>query len=68
VEDLGWMYYFFILEVWQRSYEILLNHGIPMRLYMIECNSMATPMETNLKKMSDSTLDSYLVDPTMYKP
>jgi hypothetical protein len=34
---------------------------------MMDCKSMDTPMMKNLKKLSDSTLDSYLVDPTMYK-
>jgi hypothetical protein len=34
---------------------------------MMDCKSMATPMETNLKKLIDSTLDSVLVDPTMYR-
>jgi hypothetical protein len=28
---------------------------------------MATPMMTNLKKLSDSASDSDLVDPTMYR-
>jgi len=34
---------------------------------MMDCKSMATPMVTNVKKMSDSTLDLDLVDPTMYR-
>jgi hypothetical protein len=34
---------------------------------MMECKSMSTPMETNLKKLSDSSSDSDLVDPTIYK-
>jgi hypothetical protein len=38
-----------------------------MRFYMMNFKSMATPMMTNLKKLSDSTFDSYLVDPMMYK-
>jgi hypothetical protein len=38
-----------------------------VRFDMIDCKSMTTPMMTNLKKLSDSTSDSYLVDPTMYK-
>jgi hypothetical protein len=38
-----------------------------MRFNMMDCKSMATPMETNMKKLSDSTSDSYLVDPTMYR-
>ena len=32
---------------------------------MMDCKSMATPMEANLKKMSDSASDSNLVDRTM---
>ena len=32
---------------------------------MMECKSMATPMVTNLKFLSDSS--SYMVDPMMYK-
>jgi hypothetical protein len=34
---------------------------------MMDYKSMATSMMTNLKKMSDSTSNSYLVDPTMHK-
>jgi hypothetical protein len=33
---------------------------------MMEYKSMDTPMETNLKKLSDSTSYSNLVDPMMY--
>jgi hypothetical protein len=50
-----------------RSYEIFLSQEILMRVDMMDCKSMATPMETNLKKLSDSTSDSDLVDPTMYR-
>jgi hypothetical protein len=38
-----------------------------MRFDMMDCKSMATPMETNMKKLSDSASDSDLVDPTMYR-
>jgi len=34
---------------------------------MMDYKSMATPMMKNMKKLSDSYLDSYLVYPTMYK-
>ena len=34
---------------------------------MMHCNSMATPMDSNLKKLRVSTSYSYLVNPTMYK-
>jgi hypothetical protein len=49
-----------------RSDEIFFIQGILMRFNMMDCKSMTTPMTTNLKKLSDSTLDLYLVDPTMY--
>jgi hypothetical protein len=38
-----------------------------MRFDMMECKSMDTPMEINMKKLNDSPSDLYLVDPTMYK-
>jgi hypothetical protein len=38
-----------------------------MRFDMMDCKSMTTPMMKNLKKLSDSTSDSYLVDPMMYR-
>ena len=34
---------------------------------MMECKFIATPMVTNIKTLSDSALDSDLVDPTMCK-
>ena len=34
---------------------------------MMGYKSMATPMESNLKKLRESTSDSDLVGPTMYK-
>ena len=36
------------------------------RFGMLDCKSIATPMDANLKKLRDSTLDSNLTDPTMY--
>jgi hypothetical protein len=69
---IGWMHYFLALEVWQKLGEIFLGQGkyiveILSRFGMMDYTSMATPMMKNLKKLSDSTSDSYLVDPTMYK-
>jgi hypothetical protein len=43
-----------------------MSRGIMMRFDMMDCKSMVTPMETNMKNLSDSTSDSYLVDPMMY--
>jgi hypothetical protein len=72
MKDLGLMHYFLGLEVWQKPGEIFLRQGkytveILSRFGMMDCKSMATPMMTNLKKLSDSTSDSDLVDPTMYR-
>jgi hypothetical protein len=70
MKDLGLMHYFLGLEVWQRPDEIFLSQGkytveILQRFGMMDCKSMATPMVTNLKLLSDSSSD--LVDPTMYR-
>jgi hypothetical protein len=72
MKDLGLMHYFLGLEVWHKLGEIFLGKGkyrieILSRFGMMDCNSMATPMLTNLKKLSDSTSYSDLVDPTIYK-
>ena len=34
---------------------------------MMDCNSMATPMVTNMKKLGHCASESNLVDPTMYR-
>ena len=70
MKGLGLMHHFLRLEVWQRSDEIFLSQGkytveILQIFGMMDCKSMATPMVTNLKLLSDSS--SYLLDPTMYK-
>ena len=36
------------------------------RFRMLDCESIATPMDTNLKKVRDSASDSNSIDPTMY--
>jgi hypothetical protein len=33
---------------------------------MLDCKSMATPMVSNMKKLSESPSDSDSIDPTMY--
>jgi hypothetical protein len=72
MKDLGLMHYFLGLEVWQKPGEIFLGQGkytieILSRFSIMDCKSMTTPMMTNLKKLSDSISDSYMVDPTMYR-
>jgi hypothetical protein len=71
MKDIGLMHYFLGLEVWKKPGEIFHGQGkytveILSRFSMMDCKSMATPMVTNLKKLSDFTSYSYLVDPTMY--
>ena len=72
MKDLGLMHYFLGLEVWQRQKDIFLGQGkytidILKRFEMLDCKSIATLMDANLKKLRDSALDSNLIDPTMYR-
>jgi hypothetical protein len=69
MKDIDMMHYFLGLEVCQRPGEIFLGQGkyaiqILKRFRMENCKTMATPMITNLKKVTTS--DSKLVDPTLY--
>ena len=64
------MHYFLGLEIWQSSEEIFLNQGkyaveILKGFNMLECKSMATPMESNLNLSAKDS--SELVDVTHYK-
>ena len=68
----GLMHYFLGLEVWQGPDEIFLRQGkytidILRRYGMMDCKSMATPMEANMKKLHDFAISSYLLDSTMYR-
>jgi hypothetical protein len=70
MKDLGLMHYFLGLEIWQSPKRIFLNQGkyaieILKRFDMLECKSMNTPMETNLKLLVDSS--SELIDATLYR-
>ena len=67
---LGFMHYFLELEVWQSPEGIFLNQGkyaveILKRFYTLDCKSMATPIDTNLKLLSDEELE--LVDMNQYR-
>ena len=58
------------MEVWQRPKGIFLNQGmyaveILKRFDILYCRAMATPMENNLKLLSDESLE--LVDMTQYR-
>jgi hypothetical protein len=70
MKDLGLMHYFLGLEVWQRQGKIFLAQGkyivdVLKRFDMMDSKSMSTPIITNLRKLHDSDIGSYLVDPTM---
>ena len=50
------MHYFLGLEVWQKAGEIFLSQGkyvvkLLERFGMVDCKSVATPMELNFKKL-----------------
>ena len=69
MKDLAFMHYFPGLEVWQSLEGIFLNQGkyvvgILKRFDMLECKSMATPIDTHLKLLDDDS--SGLVDVTLY--
>ena len=64
------MHYFLGMEVWQNADGISLGQGkyameIPKRFRMMDCKSMTTPMESNLKLLSDASSEA--VDAMMYR-
>jgi hypothetical protein len=72
MKDLGMMHYFLGLEVWQRTDDIFLSQGkytieILKKFGMLNWKPMATPMVTNLKKLSVSSSDFDEIDATLYK-
>ena len=69
MNDFDMMHYFLGMEVWQNADGISLGQGkyaveILKRFMMMDCKAMTTPMESNLKLLSDSSSES--VDATMY--
>ena len=69
IKYLSMMHYFLGMEVWQSIDEIFLGQGkyaveILKRFKMMDCNAMNRPMASNVKLLSDASLES--VDATMY--
>ena len=67
---LGLMHYFLHLDIWQRNDDIFLSQGkytvdILRRFGMVDCKSINTPMDSNLRKLHETGSD--LVDPTLYR-
>ena len=72
MKDLGLMHYFLGLEIWQRNDEIFLSQGkytvdILRRFGMVDCKSINTPMDSNLRKLHETETGSDPVDPTLYR-
>ena len=73
MKDLGMMHYFIGMEVWQNANGISLGQGkyaveILKRFRMMDCNAIATPMESNLKLLCDTTsetVDEIVIDANM---
>ena len=68
MKDLGMMRYFLGMKVWQNVDGISLGQGkyaveIMKRFGMMECKAMTTPMASNLKILSNYSLE--VVDDTM---
>jgi hypothetical protein len=72
MKDLGMMHYLLGIEVWQRTDEIFLSQGkyiveILNKFGMLNLKLVATPMVTNLKKLSVSSSYSNEIDATLYR-
>ena len=70
MKDLGLMHYFLGLEVWKIPEGVYLNqvkYAVEsLKMFdMLECKSMATPMDTNLNLLGYAS--SELVDVTLYR-
>ena len=70
MKDLGMMHYFLGMEVWKNADGISLGQGkyavdILKRFGMMDCKAMTTPMASNLKLLSDASIE--VVDATMYR-
>ena len=62
IKDLGLMHYFLRMELWEILKEILLNQGkyaieILKIFDMLDCKSMDTPTDTNMKLLRISGCD-----------
>ena len=60
MKDLGMMHYFLGMKVWQNANGISLGQGkyaiyILNRIGMMDCKAMTTPMESNMKLLSDAS-------------
>ena len=71
MKDLGLVHYFLGIDIWQRNDEIFLSQGkytvdILRRFGMVDCKSINTLMDSNLRKIHEPVAGSDLVDPILY--
>ena len=69
MKELGMMHYFLALEVWKNIDDIFLSDGknvvdILNRFRMMDCNTISTPMASNMNLLCDTA--SVIVDATVY--
>ena len=69
---LGLMHYLLGLEIWQRNDETFLSQwkytvDILQRFGMVDCKSINTPMDSNLRKLHETETGSDPLDPTLYR-
>jgi hypothetical protein len=72
MKDLGMMHYFLGLEMWQTIDEIFLSQGkytveILKKFGILNLKPVATPIVTNMKKLSVSSSDSRKIYLTLYR-
>ena len=70
MKDLGLMHYYLGPEAWKKRGEVFLGQGkytikILQKFGMMDCKSMETPMNADIRKVKD--LDSDPVDPSLYR-
>jgi hypothetical protein len=69
MKDLSLMHYYLGLEVWQKHGEVFLGQEkyaikILQKFGMMDCKSMETPMNKDIRKVKDLDFDT--VDPSLY--
>ena len=69
MKDLGMTHYFIGLDIWQRNDEIFMYPRkyiieILCGFGMVDCKSMSTLMDSNLRKLHESNTGSNIVEPS----
>ena len=69
---LGLMHYFLGLDIWRRNDEIFLSQGkyvveILRKFGMMDCTSIYTPMDSNLRKIHETETKLDALNPTLYR-